>query len=137
MRLLSVTGRLVNKSVSDRIIDWDAKSLSKPQFETKQFLKTYWLGHVVYEEFPVYGTRLRVDILNATLRIGVEVHGPQHEKFHFFHGNSREAYLDNYKNDDIKRKWLERNEYKHIIIYSSEVKDLSPKFFFEKFDINL
>ncbi len=137
MRLLSVTGSLVKKNVSDRIIDWDGKSLSKPQFLVKQFLKTYWLGHVVYEEFPVYGTKLRVDILNATLRIGVEVHGPQHESYHFFHGNSREAYLKNFQNDDTKRKWLELNEYKHIIIYTNEVDDLSEEFFLKKFDIKL
>ena len=66
MRLYNVNGKLVNRSVNRYLINWDGKSRSKAQFNVKQFLKKYWLGHVVFEEFPVYGTKMHVDILDAT-----------------------------------------------------------------------
>ena len=69
------------------LIKWDQKSRSKIQFKTKQFLKEYWSSHVVFEEFPVAGTRLKFDFYNANKRTAVEVHGAQHTKFvQFFHG---------------------------------------------------
>ena len=89
MRLFNLSGRLISKNVSKYRIDWDAHSKSKLQFEVKQFLKEFWLNHIVYEEFPVYGSRMRVDFLNATRKIAVEVNGAQHASFNkFFHQNS-------------------------------------------------
>ena len=66
MRLYNIHGKLQSKNVSKKIIKWGAKSRSKLQFKVKQFFKKYWQDHIVYEEFPVYGTRLSVDIVNAT-----------------------------------------------------------------------
>jgi hypothetical protein len=51
------------------LIDWDKKSKSKIQFNTKQFLKDYWDNHVVFEEFPVAGTRLSLDFYNASKKL--------------------------------------------------------------------
>ena len=66
MRLYNIKGRLVSKNVRKYLIDWDKKSRSKVQFKVKKILEPYWKNYVVYEEFPVYGTLLKVDILNAT-----------------------------------------------------------------------
>ena len=66
MRLLNTYGRLEKRNVNKYLIKWDDPSRSKIQFEVKQFLKRYWQSCVVYEEFPVYGSRMNVDILNAT-----------------------------------------------------------------------
>ena len=86
MRLLNINGKLINKNVRKNLIDWEGKSRSKLQFKFKQFFYPYWKNHIVYEEFPVYGTMLKVDILNATKRIAVEIQGNQHESFNeFFH----------------------------------------------------
>jgi len=137
MRLKSTSGKLINKSVTSYLIDWDGKSRSIAQFDVKSFLKTYWKSHIVYEEFPVYGTRLKVDILNATKKIGIEVHGPQHEEFHYFHNGSRTAYLKGIKNDQIKAQWLGDNGFQHVIIYTKEISELSKVFFLDKFGINL
>ena len=88
MRLYNIHGKLQSKKVSKYLINWDAKSKSNIQFKSKQFIKTYWQNHIVYEEFPVYGTRMKVDIVNATRKIAIEVNGPQHNKFNkFFHNN--------------------------------------------------
>jgi hypothetical protein len=137
MRLLNVRGRLVNKNVSRFAIDWNGESKSHLQFRVKQFLKPFWCGHIVYEEFPVYGTLLKVDILNATLRIAVEVQGPQHQRFHYFHGGRPFDYLAGIKRDFVKLEWLEKNNFKLIEVMDKEVDILSREFFADKFQIDL
>ena len=136
MRLFNINGKLTNKNVSKYKIDWDGSSASNLQFNAKQFFKFYWQNHVVYEEFPVYGTRLRVDIINFTKKIAVEVHGQQHFQFNkFFHNNSRAKYLDSIKRDWEKTEWLELNKVKLIELEEKDINDLSVKYLQEKFDI--
>ena len=135
---MSVTGRLVNRNVSKYLIDWGKKSRSKIQFKTKQFLKEYWKNHIVYEEFPVYGTKMKVDILNATKKIAVEVQGNQHVSFNkFFHNNSRLKYLESIKRDAQKAQWLEKNGYTLVEIHEKEVESLNKEFFLNNFNIAL
>lgn len=137
MRLLNLNGRLVNKNVSRYLIDWDSKSRSKIQFKIKQFFKTYWNGQIVYEEFPVYGSLLKVDILNATRRIAIEVQGGQHETYNpFFHG-TKHGFLKSIKRDITKYNWLVANGFKIIEIYEHEVNDVDAAFIKNKFDIDL
>ena len=62
MRLYNVNGNLQKKNVSKYLMDWDKKSRSKIQFKVKKFLEPFWKGHIVFEEFPVYGSKLKVDI---------------------------------------------------------------------------
>ena len=138
MRLYSTTGRLVNKNVSRYLIDWDKKSRSKIQFKVKQFLKPFWQNQIVYEEFPVYGTRMRVDILNATKRIAIEVNGAQHSNFNkFFHAGSRQKYLESIKRDVEKAKWLESNNFTLVEIEENEVDSLTIDFFKKNYNILL
>jgi hypothetical protein len=133
MRLLNINGTLVNKNVRKNLINWDGKSRSKLQFKFKQFFYPYWNNHIVYEEFPVYGTMLKVDILNATKKIAIEIQGNQHESFNeFFHDNSRLKYLQSIKRDVKKEKWLEMNEFKFLELYEADLKKLSPQYIEEK-----
>ena len=120
------------------MIDWDKKSRSKLQFKVKQFLKSFWEKHVVYEEFPVLGTRMKVDIVNATKYIAVEVNGQQHGTFNkFFHGNSRHKYFQSLSRDWKKEEWLDKNGFELVIIEYNEVDELSELFIKEKFDISI
>ena len=138
MRMYSITGRLMSKNVSKYKIDWGKKSRSKIQFAVKQFLKPHWCYQVCFEEFPVFGTKMSVDILNATKKIAIEVNGPQHKKFNkFFHGNSRANYFNSIKRDWKKTEWLERNEYTLIEIEYNEIKDLSIEFIKKKFGVSI
>ena len=138
MRHLNINGKLQKKSVTKYLVDWDKKSRSKIQFTVKQFLKTYWKGQVVYEEFPVYGTKMSVDILNATKKIAIEVQGRQHNEFNkFFHSDSRLKYLESIKRDLKNAEWLEMNDFNLIEINEDEINQLSKKFFLTKFDIVL
>ena len=138
MRLYNINGRLQNRSVSKYLIDWNKKSRSNLQKEVKDFLKTFWKSHVVYEEFPVYGSRMKVDILNATIKVAVEVNGPQHNKFNkFFHGNSRAKYLSSIKRDWEKAQWLEKNGFTLIELEESDLQKLSRDYIKESFDVTI
>jgi len=138
MRLINVSGKLVNKNVRKYLIDWEGKSRSKLQYSFKQFFYPYWKNHIVYEEFPVYGSMLKVDLLNATKRIAVEIQGGQHESFNkFFHDNSRLKYLQSIKRDIKKEKWLEMNGFKFIELYESDLKNISPEYIKNKLNINI
>ena len=138
MRLLNINGRLQKKSVSKYLINWNKKSRSKVQFKTKKFLEPFWKGHIVYEEFPVYGSRMTVDILNATKKLAVEVQGKQHGEFNkFFHDNSRLKYLEGIKRDIKKAEWLENNGFILLEIEEDEVDSLSLEFFLEKFGMSI
>lgn len=138
MRLFNIHGRLQKKSVSKYLIDWNKKSRSKVQFKTKKFLEPFWKGQIVYEEFPVYGSRMTVDILNATKKLAIEVQGKQHSEFNkFFHNNSRLKYLEGIKRDIKKAEWLESNGFILLEIEEDEVKTLSLEFFLEKFGMSI
>lgn len=138
MRLLDVNGRLVSKPVERFSVDWNRKCRSIVQFKVKKFLEPYWRPHIVYEEFPVFGTLLKVDILNLTMKIAVEVNGKQHERFNkFFHRGNPANYLKGFKNDHQKMLWLEKNGFKLVEIFEDEVDSLTRAFFLEKFDITL
>ena len=133
MRLLNVNGKLVNKNVRRYLINWEAKSRSKLQFKFKEFFYPYWRNHIVYEEFPVYGSMLKIDLLNATKKIAVEIQGSQHESFNkFFHDNSRLKYLESIKRDVKKEKWIDTNQFKFLELYEDDLKNLSPQYIEEK-----
>jgi hypothetical protein len=127
----------MSKNVAPYLIVWDGPSKSKIQFRVKQFLKPFWRGHICYEEFPVYGTLLKVDLLNATLRVSIEVQGPQHTEYHWFHNRQPFNYLDSIKKDVKKQEWLERNDFRFIEINYDEIDTLTRDFFREKFGLVL
>jgi hypothetical protein len=137
MTLYNIYGKLVKRNVNRYLIDWDGESKSLLQYKVKQFLKPFWKQYIVYEEFPVYGTLLKVDILNASLRIAVEINGPQHSMFHYFHNKSPSNYLESIKRDIRKKEWLAKNEFKLVEINFDAVDTLNKNFFKEKYSIVL
>lgn len=138
MKLYDIKGRLVNKSVTKYRIKWDGECRSNFQYEVKQFFKKFWYGQICYEEFPVYGTRMKVDLINMTKRIAVEVQGAQHEQFNkFFHNNSRANYLKSITRDHDKIVWLENNNFKILEIFEADLASLSKKYIFDKFEVSI
>ncbi len=138
MRLYDMNGRLTSKNVAKYAINWDGKCRSIIQFKVKQFLKPFWQAHICYEEFPCFGSLLKVDLLNASLKIAIEVNGKQHESFNsFFHRGNPALYLKGFKNDIKKSQWLEANSFQLIEITEDEVPLISKEFFLKKFDIML
>ena len=138
MRLINIHGRIQSLNVVKYLIKWDSKSRSKIQFKVKQFLKPFWKDQIVYEEFPVYGSRMSVDILNSTKKIAIEVQGKQHFQFNkFFHNNSRIKYLEGIKRDFQKAEWLKENKFTLIEINEEEVNKLTKRFFEKAFNTKL
>ena len=123
------------KKAKKYLINWDGPSRSKIQFRTKQFLKTYWSNHIVFEEFPVAGSKLSLDFYNANKKIAIEVQGKQHTKYvPFFHGKNKINYINQLKRDQDKFKFCELNEIQLIEIYEEDTLD---KKLFENFGVNL
>jgi|TARA_A200000159_G_C7336501_1_gene345286 hypothetical protein len=116
-------------------IDWDGVSKSKFQKSVKDFLEEYWSSHVVFEEFPIAGTRMTFDFYNANEKIAIEVQGGQHTRYvPFFHGKYKNNYLMQLKRDHQKHDFCELNNIKLVEIYE---KDIISKDLFKKFDISL
>lgn len=136
MRFNTLTGavRTIKKS-KKYLIDWNSPSRSKIQYNTKQFLKTYWERHIVFEEFPVAGTKLSLDFYNANKKIAIEVQGRQHTEYvPFFHGKNKINYLNQLKRDQDKLRFCEVNDIQLIEVYEGD--ELSEKLF-ESFGVIL
>jgi very-short-patch-repair endonuclease len=81
---------------------------------------------------------MKVDLINMTKRIAVEVQGAQHESFNkFFHNNSRANYLKSITRDHDKIVWLENNNFKILEIFEADLASLSKKYIFDKFKVSI
>jgi hypothetical protein len=121
--------------IKNHLIDWDEKSRSKFQFNVKKFLEPYWSRHVVFEEFPIVGTKMSLDFFNANKKVAIEVQGGQHTKYvPYFHGGHKVNYLSQLERDHNKLKFCELNDILLIEIYE---KDILSEDFFEKQGLSL
>ncbi len=92
-------------------VDRESSTWTKVQNSMKRCLKKYWSHDIVFEEFPLAGSRMTFDFYNATKGIVVEVQGRQHTKFvPFMHANSKINYLKQLKRDEDKIKFCNLNE---------------------------
>ena len=99
-------------------IKWSGTSRSKIQFKVKTLLEKMWEHHVVFEEFPVVGTRMTLDFYNATNKTAIEVQGKQHTKYTpFFHGENKANYIAQLRRDHEKREFCDKNNIRLIEIY--------------------
>jgi hypothetical protein len=129
MKLRNINGKFIYKNVASKRIDWGKKSRSNIQFDVKSLLRSIWKNDVVYEEFPVYGTRLSLDFYNANLDIAIEVQGRQHTEYvPFFHGKNQACFIDQLKRDRDKQHFCEINDIKLILIMEEEKKKISLEF---------
>ncbi len=103
------------------LIDWSGKSRSKMQYNCKQFLKSYWLNDIVFEEFPIAGTRLSIDFYNSNKKIAIEVQGGQHLKYTpHFHGKSKQTFLSQIRRDNDKQEFCKINDIRLVEIYPGD-----------------
>ena len=117
------------------LIKWEASSRSKLQYSVKEFIKPYWDMDIVFEEFPIVGSKMSLDFYNSNKNIAIEVQGGQHLKYTpFFHGKSKSTFLSQIRRDNDKQKFCELNNIKLVEIYPHDVlsKDL-----FKSFDVIL
>ena len=110
------------KNISKYLINWDSDCKSGIQKNVKDHLKDHWFADVVFEEFPVAGTRLTLDFYNSTQKTAIEVDGNQHYRYNkFFHSNSRQNFLHQLKRDERKEYFCEINKIKLIRVLESDV----------------
>lgn len=123
---ITLTDKKYSIDSSKYKIDWNARNVSKFQFDVKSFFKTYWQKDYCCEEFPcivkLTDSKLRFDIINLTRKIVVEANHDQHFKYNkFFHGK-KEDFLDKQLVSDRKKElWCEKNKYTLIEIYPSNM----------------
>ena len=136
MKFCKLNGKTVYKNISKYLIKWDGESKSKLQFSVKQFLKPFWSRCVCYEEMPLAGTKLSLDIVNLTKGIAVEVHGDQHKDYvKYFHGN-REGFVRQIERDVRTGEWCQMNNLLLVEIYTDDF-PLKTEWFKEYYDITL
>ncbi len=129
MRLKTLAGKAVFKNVESRRVNWSGGSRSKIQQKIKQFVHKIWLLDRVYEEFPVYGTRLSLDLYNANRNIAIEIQGKQHTSYIEHFQRDRANFLHQLKKDEDKAKFCNINGIILIEIFEEEMKEMT----FEKF----
>ena len=109
------------KNAKKYLIKWDSSSRSKMQFTVKQYLKQYWLHDIVFEEFPLVGSKMTFDFYNPNKNVIVEVQGGQHLKHTpFFHGKSKSNFLNQIKRDNDKQKFCQINSIDLVEIYPDD-----------------
>lgn len=132
---MRVTGlkssRLYTLKISDYLIDW-RREVSKPQARVKQFLYPYWKTHVVVEELRIPGSRLRVDIINLTRRIAVEVSPSSSHSFNRHFHKNRITFGRAVQRDLDKQAWCEKNNFQYIELNDDDLDNLSKKMFAER-----
>ncbi len=137
MRITNLFGREVSFRHTKYVVDWDKKSKSNLQFTVKQFLKFFWRNDVVLEEFTIPASLLKVDFLNLTKKIAVEVHGRQHQNYVKHFHKSRAGFKKSFERDKQKEDWIRNSGFKFIEIYDEDLKNLSRQYLIEKCDIDI
>jgi len=117
------------KNVSKYKVKWDAKSRSKFQKAAKDFLRPYLENHLVFEEFPVAGTRMTFDFYIPAKRLAIEIDGEFHHSYNsHFHGHKLK-FLGQVQRDLMKEEFCELNDIHLLRINKKE--ELTLKFFLE------
>lgn len=130
------SSKLAEINISRWRIDWDYE-VSKPQKLVKDFLKPFWKHHIVLEEFVIPGSRLRIDLLNLTTKIAIEVSPRQHFEMNAFFHKTKAGYLSSIKRDVAKEKWIKDSGFKYVELQDDDLLKLSREWFKETHDVVL
>jgi len=146
MKFKTLSGKEKAANINKYLINWEGKCRGKSkwgkfQFSVKDFLRPFWERQVVCEEFPCFGTagegkkNLRLDLINISRSVAIEVNGVQHQEYNpFFHG-TRHGFLRQIERDSRKSDWCDLNDIELIHILPED--ELSVKWFEEKYGIIL
>ncbi len=122
--------RMYNIRLADYAIDWNPpKEVSRPQGLVKQFLCPFWRTHVVAEELKIPASRCRIDLINFTRRIVIEVSPASSHSFNKFFHKNRINFSRAVQRDLDKQSWAERNGFQYIELGSDDIGNLSVKLF--------
>lgn len=122
MKIKNVYGREVSFNAAKYAIDWDRK-VSKPQQKVKEIIAPYWKGNLVCEEMPIPSSRMRIDLINLTLGIVVEVSPISSHCFNEFFHKNRSKFLSSLKRDLAKAEWALQNGFRYVAIDTEDLKN--------------
>lgn len=128
--------QIVNVSVTEYLVDWDRK-VSGPQKKVKDFLRPFWKTHVVLEEFRVPTKLWRIDLINLTRRLAVEVSPSGSHSFNTFFHKTKIGFGSAVGRDLNKAKWLEENGLKLVEVFDDDMDALSPAWFKTEYNVDL
>jgi hypothetical protein len=110
-------------------MDWSRK-VSAPQKKVSDFLLPYWSGDIVLLEFRIPGSLLRIDILNISKKIAIEVSPDSiHRNFNPFMHKNRSEFLKKLKSDQDKINWCEKSGIFMVELVDSDIETLSVETF--------
>jgi hypothetical protein len=117
-------------------INWDKDGSSKPEKKFIELIKPFWKNCIILFQLRLPGSLLRLDFLNCSLRIGVEISPKSHhDNFNpFFHKN-RIGFLKSIKSEIVKEKWCEDNNIRLLTLDDNDLDNFSPKYIEKKFGI--
>lgn len=122
MKLLNLYGREVNVNPSKYLIDWD-RVVSKPQKQVKDAIRPIWSADYVCEEFYIPGSKMRIDLINFSKKIVVEVSPKGSHGYNEFFNKNRPNFLRASKRDLSKADWCEKNGFRLIEIRDKDLKE--------------
>ena len=130
--------RMANVNITRYLHEWEGgRKVSGPQSKVSDFLKPYWRHHVVCSEFVIPGSRLRVDFVNWTRRIAIEVSPSGSHSFNPFFHKSRPGFGAAMHREFDKAEWLEQVGVRLIEVFDEDLDNLSPEWFQEKYGVTL
>lgn len=138
MKLPKLNSRsLVSVNLVEYVIDWD-RVISRPQKATSDFLRPFWCADLVLSELRIPGSLLRIDLVNVTRKIAVEISPDAlHKDFNPFLHKNRAGFLKKLKSDVKKNEWIESVGWQLIELNDKDIKNLSKELFLTKFDVVL
>ena len=139
MKVTGLNGRIYPVVIQKYAIDW-SHVVSKPQKKVKDFLRPYWVSHVVSEEFAIPGCGkrpLRVDLINWTRKIAVEVSPRSSHGFNSFFHKSRIGFSAAVRRDLGKEEWCKANGFAYVELNEDDIEQLSVEWFEDTYGITL
>ena len=122
MKIKNIYGKDANVNIAAYTIDWD-KKVSKPQKIVKDIIRPIWAGDLVCEEFRIPSSKLRIDLINFTLGVVVEVSPKSSHSFSVFFHKNRSNFLSSRKRDIKKEEWSLSNGFIYIELIDKDLAD--------------
>ena len=131
MKLLKLNSdKWANVNLSKYKLDWAAK-VSSFQRKVQDFLQPFWQNDEMVAELPIPGSKLRIDLVNISRKIAVEVSPRQHYNFNEFFNGNRINFVNSLNRDEAKRNWIQKMGWKLVELSEDDIKNLKIEMFDE------